>query len=549
MQNQPMQLQPVRLSLLDASDPQAFGARVKPTGLLSPYWVGRSHQLADELGLAPAALTSPAALEILAGNAPAPGGEPFASVYSGHQFGVWAGQLGDGRAHLLGSVQTPQGRVEFQLKGAGRTPYSRGGDGRAVLRSSIREFLASEAMHALGIASTRALAVVGSDSLARRETNETTAVVTRIAPSFIRFGHFEHFAYQGDNAHLKMLADDVIQQFYPKCQQAANPYSALLQAVVARTALLIAQWQATGFCHGVMNTDNMSILGLTLDYGPFQWLDGFDPTHRCNHSDELGRYAYQRQPSVAYWNLACLAQALLPLIESVEADIETAQTLALQALEPYQQEWAAHYQTLMAAKLGLQATVEAAAPQSTTPQSTTPQSPIPQSPIPQPVPPQTLALMNDLLQLLAQERVDYPLFWRTLSRAVAQGIPAAMPQPAGGDCLLAWQRVCDLFIDQAAIASWLAQYQSALQAGVAGKPYTDWACRQVGEAMLKVNPKFVLRNHMAQTAIVQAQDKDFGEVARLLRVLQTPFDEHPDCEDLALAPPAWAAQLHLSCSS
>ncbi|HEY1102416.1 MAG TPA: YdiU family protein, partial [Burkholderiaceae bacterium] len=274
-----------------------FYTRLQPQPLPAPYWVGRSRALAQELGLDPDWLDSDAALQRLTGNTLFTGSAPLATVYSGHQFGVWAGQLGDGRAILLG--ETSSGH-EIQLKGAGRTPYSRGGDGRAVLRSSIREFLCSEAMHGLGIPTTRALAVTGSDAPIYREERETAAVVTRVAPSFIRFGHFEHFAARGEHEALRVLADFVIDRFYPECRSAttleANPYANLLQAVSERTAQLMAQWQAVGFCHGVMNTDNMSILGLTIDYGPFQFLDGFNPGHICNHSDSSGRYAYNQQP-------------------------------------------------------------------------------------------------------------------------------------------------------------------------------------------------------------------------------------------------------------
>jgi uncharacterized protein YdiU (UPF0061 family) len=303
-----------------------FHSRLAPTPLPEPYWVGKSRGVADLLGLTASWLDSGPALAAFTGNEPLAGSAPLASVYSGHQFGVWAGQLGDGRALLLG--ETDAG-LEVQLKGAGPTPYSRMGDGRAVLRSSIREFLCSEAMHALGIPTTRALCVTGSDAPVRREEIETAAVVTRVAPSFIRFGHFEHFSYREQIPQLRQLADFVIDHFYPACRGSdrltGNPYAALLEAVSERTAATVAQWQAVGFCHGVMNTDNMSILGLTIDYGPFQFLDAFDPDHICNHSDTQGRYAYKRQPNIAYWNLFCLGQALLPLIGEQE--------LALAALD------------------------------------------------------------------------------------------------------------------------------------------------------------------------------------------------------------------------
>jgi uncharacterized protein YdiU (UPF0061 family) len=243
--------------------------------LKEPYWISRNEALARELGLDQSWLASVQALQALTGNQLLAGAQPIASVYSGHQFGQWAGQLGDGRATLLGELQTPQGGVELQLKGAGLTPYSRMGDGRAVLRSSIREYLCSEAMHGLGIPSTRALCLSGSDDKVLREDIETAAVVTRSAPSFIRFGHFEHFSHTDQHAQLKTLADFVIDHFYPACRDAAQPYAAFLQAVSERTAELMAAWQSVGFCHGAMNTDNMSILGLTIDYGPFQFLDEF----------------------------------------------------------------------------------------------------------------------------------------------------------------------------------------------------------------------------------------------------------------------------------
>ena len=275
-----------------------FYTELAPSPLPSPYWVGRNRALARELGLHDQWLESAETLAALSGNQPLPGTRPLASVYSGHQFGVWAGQLGDGRAILLGEVETPSGPQEIQLKGAGKTPYSRMGDGRAVLRSSIREFLCSEAMHGLGIPTTRALCVTGSDAAVRREEIETAAVVTRTAPSFIRFGHFEHFSYRNQPAQLQdagRLRHRPLLSRLPR--GAGSRMRRCSQAVSERTAHMMAAWQAVGFCHGVMNTDNMSILGLTIDYGPFQFLDAFDPGHICNHSDDQGRYAYNRSPT------------------------------------------------------------------------------------------------------------------------------------------------------------------------------------------------------------------------------------------------------------
>src|SRR6201996_8442207 len=293
-----------------------FLTRLPAAPLPAPYVVGFAPDVAQMLGFDTSLADAPGFAEFFSGNTTRDWPStslPYAAVYSGHQFGVWAGQLGDGRALTLGEVEHDGQRFELQLKGAGRTPYSRMGDGRAVLRSSIREFLCSEAMHHLGIPTTRALCVTGSDQPVRREEMETAAVVTRVSPSFVRFGHFEHF-YSNDRVDaLTALADHVIDRFYPACKEADDPYLALLNEAVLSTADMIVHWQAVGFCHGVMNTDNMSILGLTIDYGPFGFIDGFDANHICNHSDSQGRYAYKQQPQVGYWNLFCLAQALVPL--------------------------------------------------------------------------------------------------------------------------------------------------------------------------------------------------------------------------------------------
>ena len=466
-----------------------FHTRLAPTPLPSPYWVGHSSAVAEALGLPPDWTRDDALLTAFTGNALLPGSDPLATVYSGHQFGVWAGQLGDGRALLLGETEAG---LEIQLKGAGRTPYSRMGDGRAVLRSSIREFLCSEAMHGLGIPTTRALCVTGSDAPVRREEIETAAVVTRVAPSFIRFGHFEHFAANDQPQALRRLADFVIDAFYPAVRQserlAGNPYAALLEAVSERTATLLAQWQAVGFCHGVMNTDNMSILGLTLDYGPFQFLDGYDPAHICNHSDTQGRYAYARQPNIAYWNLFCLGQALLPLIGDQE--------LALAALESYKSVFPAELERRLRAKLGLD-TSQA----------------------------DDRSLIEGILKLLAAERVDHTIFWRRLSHYAADG--RAEP-------------VRDLFLDREGIDAWLRHYEARL----AGEDARAAAAR-----MLRANPKFVLRNHLGELAIRQAREKDFSGVAKLLALLEHPYDEHPGFEAEAGFPPDWASSIEISCSS
>lgn len=469
----------------------AFFTLQQPTPLPAPVWVGNSPSAARLLGLDSVWLSTDAGLEAFTGNRPIVGTQPLASVYSGHQFGHWAGQLGDGRAILLGEVDTPSGPQEVQLKGAGLTPYSRMGDGRAVLRSSIREFLCSEAMHALGIPTSRALCVTGSPAPVRREEIETAAVVTRVAPSFIRFGHFEHFSHHDQHDELRQLADYVIDRFYPACREApGNPYAALLEAVSARTAEMVAQWQAVGFCHGVMNTDNMSILGLTIDYGPFQFLDAFNPGHVCNHSDTGGRYAYNRQPNIAYWNLFALGQALLPLMDD--------QQQALDALEPYKAHMPAALQRRMNAKLGLERVEDGDG-----------------------------ELTESLMKLMAADAVDFTIFWRRLSHAVIGPLDA----------------VRDLFLQREAFDAWATRWRERLQA----EPGFDAAATQA--RMLRTNPQVVLRNHLGEVAIQRAKQGDFSELARLQNALEHPFDELPGQEDLASFPPDWAQHIEISCSS
>ncbi|MYM28428.1 YdiU family protein [Duganella sp. CY15W] len=474
-----------------ASLPPAFYTRLMPTPLPAPYLVSVSAPAAELIGLTPAQVAD--GLDILIGNAVPERAQPLAAVYSGHQFGVWAGQLGDGRAILFGEVATPQGPLELQWKGAGLTPYSRMGDGRAVLRSSIREFLCSEAMQALGIPTSRALSVAGSDQGVVRETIETSAVVVRMAPSFIRFGSFEHWYYRKKNDELKVLADYVIDRHYPALRSAENPYAALLEEVTRRTAHTIAHWQTVGFMHGVMNTDNMSILGLTLDYGPYGFMEAFDANHICNHTDQQGRYSYANQPQIGHWNCYALAQALLPLIGEVEP------TQA--ALDVYQPAFAAKMDELLHAKLGLTMLDEHLDADRT--------------------------LFDDMFAMLPG--VDFTLFFRRLS-----GMRAA---DASGD-----EPLRDLFIDRAAFDAWAQRYRARLHAEA-----SDDSARAL--VMNQVNPKYVLRNYLAQVAIEKAQNKDFSEVERLLAVLQRPYDEQPEHEHYAALPPDWASHLEVSCSS
>ncbi len=478
----------------------AFYTELPAAPLPDPHWVAHSEGVAQLLGWPADWWRDPQALAVFSGRGGWPGLRPLATVYSGHQFGVWAGQLGDGRALWLGEVDTPaHGPQELQLKGSGRTPYSRMGDGRAVLRSSIREFLCSEAMAALGIPTTRALCLTGSALPVRRETVETAAMLTRVAPSFIRFGHFEHFAYRGQIDELRALTDFVIAHHAPECAGAARPAVALLGWVAQRTAALIAQWQAVGFCHGVMNTDNMSILGLTLDYGPFGFLDAFDPGHVCNHSDEQGRYAYDQQPAVAFWNLYALGQALMPLIEDADAAVEALDTFKTAYPRASAERWGD--------KLGLRQAE-----------------------------PQDGELVQTLLGHLARNRVDFSIFFRRL--AGFDRSPGAR-----NDALR------DLFLARDDFDGWAEAYRARLQR----EPDEPDAAR--AGRMNRVNPRVVLRNHLAETAIQAAREGDFSETQRLLKALQHPFDEAvPDVPAETLAryagfPPDWAQHIEVSCSS
>jgi uncharacterized protein YdiU (UPF0061 family) len=468
-----------------------------PTPLPAPYFVAASSKAAALAGLAPEALAQDDFVAVFSGNAVPPRAKPLSAVYSGHQFGQWAGQLGDGRAILLGELAGPEGPMELQLKGAGMTPYSRMGDGRAVLRSSIREFLCSEAMAALGVPTTRALVLTGSHQQVVRETPETASVVTRMAPSFVRFGSFEHWYYRGKQDELRTLADYVIRDFYPELQGAENPYLALLTEVTRRTARMIAHWQAVGFMHGVMNTDNMSILGITLDYGPFGFMEAFDVDHICNHTDQGGRYSYANQVPVGHWNCYALANALLPLIGDKDA--------AQAALDVYIDAYGDKFDELMHAKLGLATKQQ-----------------------------KDRELFDAMFKLMQENGVDFTLFFRRLGE-----LRIDVPE---GDMQVSDAPLRDLFLDRAGFDAWALEYRARLRE----EGSTDATRRS---AMHKVNPKYILRNYLAQLAIEKAQNGDFAEVRRLLAVLEHPFDEQPGNEAYAALPPDWASHLEVSCSS
>ncbi|TXY08512.1 protein adenylyltransferase SelO [Vibrio mimicus] len=483
----------VRLSQRFAALPKAFYTSIRPQPLENVRWGMWNAPLAQEFGLPE--VPNSELLAALSGQQLPADFAPLAMKYAGHQFGVYNPDLGDGRGLLLAEMASKTGDVyDIHLKGAGLTPYSRMGDGRAVLRSSIREYLCSEAMAGLGIATTRALALMNSDTPVYREREERGALLVRVAQSHIRFGHFEHFYYTEQHTELKLLADKVIEWHFPTCAQSTKPYADWFHQVVERTALMIAQWQVYGFNHGVMNTDNMSILGQTFDYGPFAFLDDYDPNFICNHSDYQGRYAFDQQPRIGLWNLSALAHALSPLIE--KADLEA-------ALESYSEHLNRYFSQLMRAKLGLATQQEGDG-----------------------------ELFADFFALLANNHTDYTRFLRELSCLDRQSTEA----------------VIDLVVDRQAAKAWLTRYleRAARELGQDGQSISQVERCQ---AMRQVNPKYILRNYLAQQAIELAERGDFQEMQRLAQVLATPYDEHPEFEHYAKLPPEWGKKLEISCSS
>ena len=418
-----------------------------------------------------------------------PGMQPLAQVYSGHQFGVWAGQLGDGRGILLGEQRLADGsKLDWHLKGAGLTPYSRMGDGRAVIRSTVREFLASEALHHLGIPTSRALTIAIGDEPVRRETTERGAMLMRIAESHLRFGHFEHFYYSNQQDKVQLLAEYAIRHHWPQWVDEHDRYLLWFTDVVKRTAGMIAQWQSVGFAHGVMNTDNMSILGLTLDYGPFGFLDDYQPDFICNHSDYQGRYSFENQPMIGLWNLNRLAHALSGLMSTEQLK---------QALSHYEPELMRVWGERMRAKLGLLSADSV-----------------------------DNEILSGLLTLMTKEHSDYTLTFRMLSDT--QQNEARSP-------------LRDEFIDRQAFDDWYESYRvRLLQDEVSDET------RQA--AMKKANPALVLRNYMAQQVIEEAEKGEKSALAQLHQALQQPFSDETAAE-YRQRPPDWGKRLEVSCSS
>jgi serine/tyrosine/threonine adenylyltransferase len=457
--------------------PDRFHVRLDPTPVAAPKLVRLNAALAETLGIDPNELGGPEGVAVLAGNHVIPGAEPMALAYAGHQFGHFVPQLGDGRANLLGEVVGPDGiRRDIQLKGSGQTPFSRSGDGRAALGPVLREYLISEAMAALGVPTTRTLAAVTTGESVWRETRLPGAVLTRVAASHIRVGTFQYFAARGDEEGVRLLANHAIARHYPEAAGALNPYRAFLDGVIARHADLVAKWLLIGFIHGVMNTDNCSIAGETIDYGPCAFMDAYDPGAVFSSIDHHGRYAYANQPRIALWNLTRLAECLLPLLQGDE-------TAATDALAAFDLRFQAAYSAGLRRKIGLQTEREG-----------------------------DNDLTQSLLKLMATDGADFTLTFRRLCDA-AEG-------PAGDTA------VRELFKDVAAYDAWAERWRVRLAAE-----------QQPAGAMRAVNPVFIPRNHLVEAALAAAVERsDFQPFEDLLVVLPRPFDDRPELAHFATPP-------------
>jgi uncharacterized protein YdiU (UPF0061 family) len=462
--------------------PEHFYARVNPTPVASPRLVKVNGELAHDLGLDPDALARAQGVAILAGNQVAVGSEPVAMAYAGHQFGHFVPQLGDGRANLLGEVVGRDGvRYDIQLKGSGRTPFSRGGDGRAALGPVLREYIVSEAMAALGVPTTRALAAVTTGEQVLRETVLPGAVFTRVAASHLRVGTFQYFAAQGDTEGTRKLADYAIARHYPQAALAKQPYLALLDGVIARQAQLVAQWMLVGFIHGVMNTDNTSISGETIDYGPCAFLEAYDPAKVFSSIDHYGRYAYGNQPTAMHWNLARLAEALLPVLEQEMGDAEAALAAAKESLTAFGPQFEAARAAGLRRKLGLVTEREGDA-----------------------------ALAVDLLKRMAENRADFTLTFRRLCVAAAG---------TEGDA-----GVRELFADPSAYDAWAVAWRHRLEE-------ESISSTARAAAMRMANPAFIPRNHRVQAVLEAAIERqDFQPFEELLGVVSRPYEDRPDLE-------------------
>lgn len=476
-----MKLEHINLNTSYLELDPVFYDRVNPTPLHQPYLISHNPEAAKLISLDAEEAQTQTYLDFVNGEKLLEGSQPFSMCYAGHQFGHYVPRLGDGRAINLGETQG----WNLQLKGAGQTLYSRHGDGRAVMRSSIREYLMSEAMYALGIPTTRALALIGSDERVARARWEKGAIVLRMSPSWIRFGSFEYFYYTKQHDKLKALADYVLAQSFAHLKDKEDAYFLMYEEVVAATAELMAHWQSVGFNHGVMNTDNMSIASLTIDYGPYAFLDAYDFNYVCNHTDEEGRYAFGNQPPVAYWNLSMLGRALSPII-----NIERME----EALQSFSEHFTKKYLELMRAKLGLQK------------QDTN-----------------DPRLVEDLLGIMDSQKIDYTSFFRTLSH-----------YNGNRSDLLA------LCVLQTPMGEWLDNYDKRLKLEKESNR---------NEKMLRTNPKYILKNYILQEAIEKAEEGDVSLVNDLLKLAQNPYGEHSAFERYAKRTPSEHQNLKLSCSS
>ncbi len=469
--------------------PDSFYTRVQPTPLKGAKMVCFNHKLAQDMGFH---VTNEADWAGIGGGTELlEGMDPVAMKYTGHQFGGYNPELGDGRGLLLWETVGPDGRRwDWHLKGAGLTPYSRFGDGRAVLRSTIREYLCSEAMSGLGIPTTRALFMVSARDPIRRESIETAAALVRVAQSHIRFGHFEFAANHEGPEAIKTLLEHVIALHFPHLIQLAEEerHARWFEEVVERTARLIADWQAVGFCHGVMNTDNMSIIGDTFDYGPFAFLDDFDAGYICNHTDQGGRYAYNRQPQVGFENCQYLANALLPIM---------GEDTIRNSLQRYEAAYNGRFLKNMRDKLGLVQEDEG-----------------------------DLGLIMDTFSMLNEQHTDYTAFFRALSNLYDHGHAPLR----------------DLFVDRQVADEWLARYAQRLELETRARDEREYEMR-------RVNPKYILRNYLAHKVILEAQNGDYEPMKELIKVLERPYDEQPEHEIYAALPPDWGKHLNISCSS
>jgi serine/tyrosine/threonine adenylyltransferase len=465
--------------------PDRFFARQKPTPVATPRLVRLNEDLARDLGLDPARLRQPAGVAMLAGNLVPDGADAIATAYAGHQFGGFQPQLGDGRAVLLGEVIDRAGqRRDIQLKGAGPTPFSRSGDGRAALGPVLREYIISETMAAFKVPTTRALAAVTTGEIVRRDAALPGAVLTRVASSHIRVGTFQFFASRGDESGVRLLADYVIARHYPQAARSPHPYRALLEGIVAAQASLIARWLMVGFIHGVMNTDNASIAGETIDYGPCAFMDAYHPGTVYSSIDHRGRYAYGNQPHIAQWNLSRLAETLLPLLST---DKDEAVATAQATVDGFTALFEQHYIAGFSAKIGLATAA-----------------------------PDDVALIQDLLKAMSAHEVDFTLLFRRLGAAA---------RDAANDT-----EVRALFADPTAYDAWAVKWRARL----ADEGGTSM---ERARAMDAVNPAFIPRNHLVEEVIVAATKAgDFAPFERLLTVLARPFDDQPEHASFTLGP-------------